>query len=121
RGKSTRAAQAIMVGAGEEPMKKHLGWLALAAWALVALSGLAGAQSLQPVKIGVVRLTGSVPIYVAADKGFFREEGLDAQLIWFEASAAIPVAIASGDIDFGSAAFTGALFNIGAKGGLKMI
>jgi NitT/TauT family transport system substrate-binding protein len=33
----------------------------------------------------------------------------------------LPVAIASGDIDFGSAAFTGALFNIGAKGGLTII
>jgi NitT/TauT family transport system substrate-binding protein len=89
--------------------------------ALSILCSGAQAQSLQAVKIGVVRLTGSIPIYVALDKGYFREEGLDPQLVWFEASAAIPVAIASGDIDFGSAAFTGALFNIGAKGGLKMI
>jgi len=96
----------------------------LLATVLVAVGILAlpaRAQPLQPVKIGVVRLTGSVPIYIAADKGYFNDQGLDPQLIWFEASAALPVAIASGDIDFGSAAFTGALFNIGAKGGLKMI
>jgi NitT/TauT family transport system substrate-binding protein len=81
----------------------------------------ARAESPQTAKIGVVRLTGSIPIYIATDKGYFRDEGLDPQLIWFDASAALPVAIASGDIDFGSAAFTGALFNIGAKGGLKII
>lgn len=88
--------------------------------AVCVVVGQAQAQS-QSIKIGVVRLTGSIPIYIATDKGYFRDEGLDPQLIWFDASAALPVAIASGDIDFGSAAFTGALFNIGAKGGLKII
>src|SRR5262249_51689361 len=113
-------AQGNAARAGEDAMKRSI-WLALTVFALSVLCGNAGAQTLQPVKIGVVRLTGSIPLYVAVDKGFFHEEGLDTQLVWFEASAAIPVAIASGDIDFGSAAFTGALFNIGAKGGLKMI
>lgn len=97
-------------------------WMAFCILAAVSIiCGAERAQSSQAVKIGVVRLTGSIPIYIAADKGYFRDEGLEPELVWFEASAAIPVAIASGDIDFGSAAFTGALFNIGAKGGLKMI
>lgn len=89
--------------------------------ALCMSAGLAQAQALEAVKIGVVRLTGSIPIYIGTDKGYFRNEGLDPQLVWFDASAALPVAIASGDIDFASAAFTGALFNIGAKGGLTII
>ncbi len=101
---------------------KALPWTAIAMAAVVWMcGGLVEAEPLQPAKIGVVRLTGSIPIYIATDKGYFRDVGLDPQLIWFEASAALPVAIASGDIDFGSAAFTGALFNIGAKGGLKII
>ena len=101
---------------------KALPRIAIAFAAVIGLmAGAVSAETLQPVKIGVVRLTGSIPIYVATDKGYFRDEGLDPQLIWFDASAALPVAIASGDIDFGSAAFTGALFNIGAKGGLKII
>ncbi len=93
-------------------------WFALSIW---LMAGTASAQTLQPIKIGAVRLTGSIPIYVALDKGYFRDEGLDAQIIWFDASAALPVAITSGDIDFGSAAFTGALFNLGAKGSLTLI
>src|SRR6185312_14959334 len=59
--------------------------------------------------------------YIAMDKGYFKEQGLDASLVWFDASAAEPTAIVSGDIDFASAGFTGALFNIGAKGGLTMV
>jgi NitT/TauT family transport system substrate-binding protein len=101
---------------------KTLRWASCTLIAALCLIGAsAQAQAPHAVKIGVVRLTGSIPLYIATDKGYFRDEGLDPQLIWFEASAALPVAIASGDIDFGSAAFTGALFNIGAKGGLTII
>jgi NitT/TauT family transport system substrate-binding protein len=101
---------------------KALPWAAAAlSVAVSVMCAAARAEPPLPAKIGVVRLTGSIPIYIATDKGYFHDEGLDPQLIWFDASAALPVAIASGDIDFGSAAFTGALFNIGAKGGLKII
>lgn len=92
-----------------------------AALALLVTLGFAPARAETPIKIGVVKLTGSIPIYIALDEGFFKAEGLDASLVWFDASAPVATATVSGDVDFGSAAFTGALFNLGAKGGLVMV
>ncbi|MBV9736293.1 MAG: ABC transporter substrate-binding protein [Acidisphaera sp.] len=91
--------------------------LALSAAPLLA----ARADGLQKARIGVTRLAGSMPIYVAIEKGYFRDAGIDPDLIWFDAAQGISVGTVSGDLDFGSAGLTAALYNLAAKGGLKMI
>jgi NitT/TauT family transport system substrate-binding protein len=83
--------------------------------------GPAHAQSLPRVKIGLVNVATVIPIYVAQDKGFFREEGLDAEIIVFSASVPIIAALAAGDLDFGNVAYSGAVFNVAAKGQIKII
>lgn len=36
------------------------------------------------IKVGVVHSLGSAPIFIAKGKGFFADEGLDAELIFFD-------------------------------------
>lgn len=59
-------------------------------------------DSLQKVKLAEV--THSVfyaPQYVAFEKGYFKEEGLDVELILTPGADKVTVAVLSGDADFG--------------------
>jgi NitT/TauT family transport system substrate-binding protein len=92
-----------------------VGLLALAA------SGTAGADDVLKAKIGVLRLSSSAPVFIAQDKGYFRDAGLDIELTFFDAAQPVAVATTSGDIDFGITAFTAGLYNLAGKGTLKVI
>src|SRR5438128_12568028 len=87
----------------------------------MAASGIARADDMLKAKIGVLRLSSSAPVFIAQDKGYFREAGLGIQLKFFDAAQPIAVATTSGDIDFGVTAFTAGLYNLAGKGTLKVI
>ena len=69
----------------------------------------------------MLRLSSSAPVFIAQDKGYFRDAGLDVELKFFDAAQPIAVATTSGDIDFGITAFTAGLYNLAGKGTLKVI
>ncbi|MGY4400468.1 ABC transporter substrate-binding protein [Bradyrhizobium sp. USDA 3315] len=100
-----------------------MGWarLALAGLLVWAASGIARADDLLKAKIGVLRLSSSAPVFIAQDKGYFRDAGLDVELKFFDAAQPIAVATASGDVDFGITAVTAGLYNLAGKGTLKVI
>src|ERR1700742_4594677 len=99
-------------------------WLALASLLITSVlaSGVdARADELLKAKVGVLRLSSSAPVFIAQDKGYFREAGLEVELKFFDAAQPIAVATASGDVDFGVTAFTAGLYNLAGKGTLKVI
>ena len=83
--------------------------LAVAALLAISASGIARADDALKAKIGVLRLSSSAPVFIAQDKGYFREAGLDIQLKFNDAAQPIAVAKTSGDVDFGITAFTAGL------------
>jgi len=95
--------------------------LAVAGLLVIAASGIARAEDLIKAKVGVLRLSSSAPVFIAQDKGYFHEAGLDIDLKFFDAAQPIAVATTSGDIDFGITAFTAGLYNLAGKGTLKVI
>jgi NitT/TauT family transport system substrate-binding protein len=95
--------------------------LALAGLLAMAVVGAARADELLKAKIGVLRLSSSAPVFIAQDKGYFKEAGIDVELKFFDAAQPIAVATASGDVDFGITAFTAGLYNLAGKGVLKVI
>ena len=95
--------------------------LLLAGLLALATPGSAGADDALKAKVGVLRLSSSAPVFIAQDKGYFRDAGLDVELKFFDAAQPIAVATASGDIDFGITAFTAGLYNLAGKGTLKVI
>ena len=70
----------------------------------------------EPLKIGVLRLTSSAPIFIALEKGFFTQEGLDIQAVYFKSAQPVALALASGDIQIGATGLTAGLYNAMAKG-----
>lgn len=88
---------------------------------LLAAAGVARADDVLKVKVGVLRLSSSAPVFIAQDKGYFRDAGLAVDLKFFDAAQPIAVATTSGDVDFGVTAFTAGLYNLAGKGTLKVI
>jgi NitT/TauT family transport system substrate-binding protein len=93
----------------------------LASLAVLAAAASAPAEEALKARAGVLRLSSSAPVFIAQDKGYFRDAGLDVELKFFDAAQPIAVAIAAGDLDFGVTAFTAGLFNLAGKGTLKVI
>src|SRR6201993_2061388 len=100
---------------------RGLGRAALGLLLALVAGGIAGADEPLKAKVGVLRLQSSAPLFIAEDKGYFRDAGLDVELKFFDAAQPIAVATTSGDVEFGITAFTAGLYNLAGKGTLKVI
>jgi NitT/TauT family transport system substrate-binding protein len=101
------------------PRRRLAGALAgLAGLALLAAAlGLApAAAQAKKVKVGVLKLTSSAPIFLGVERGVFREFGIDPELVYFQAAQPIAVAIAAGEIEVGATGLTAGLYNVVAGG-----
>lgn len=94
---------------------------ALGALAAVPFTYVAQARDLTKATIALLRLSSSGPVFIALEKGWFKEAGLDLGVKDFTAATQPPLAVVSGDADFGMTAFTAGFYNLAAKGGLKVI
>ncbi len=86
-----------------------------------SLAPAAARAQARKLRVGVLRLSSSGAVFLAQDLGFFKDAGLDVELVFFAAAQPIAVAAASGDIDIGVTAFTAGLFNLAGKGALSII
>lgn len=95
---------------------------ALAALGIAACVDTTSASAGEPIRIGIVSTSlASIPFVVANAKGCFRDEGFDVTMVPFESAQPIVVAIAAGDVDFGSAGLTDAFFVLANQGSMKVI
>lgn len=68
------------------------------------------------VSLGMLRLTSSAPLFIAMDKGFFAEEGIEIDPQWFDSAHPIAVSTASSKVDVGATGITASLYNMAANG-----
>lgn len=87
----------------------------------LAAPATARAEAGEAFRIGLVKLPSSGPVYIAQERGYFRDEGLEAELVFFDAAAAVPTAVVSRDLDVGVVGLTAAAFNLAGKGGLRVL
>lgn len=73
------------------------------------------------VNVGALRFTSHAPSFVAFERGYFADEGLDVEFKFFQAAQPMAVAIASGDADFAVTAISGGLISLAEKGATKVI
>ncbi len=91
-------------------------WQGLAGAAFLAASLLAAdPASAEAIKISVIKAASYGPFFVAQERGYFTDEKLDVQFVFFEASPPIAVALLSGDLDFGIGATSAAFFGLGDR------
>jgi NitT/TauT family transport system substrate-binding protein len=68
------------------------------------------------VRLGEVGILGSVGSYVAIEKGYFAEQGIDVEPVHFNTTAEMTAPLAAGQLDVGSGATSAGLFNAIARG-----
>jgi NitT/TauT family transport system substrate-binding protein len=88
--------------------------------------GLTGASAISAgaatrMNLGVLRLGSHAPSFLAFERGYFRDEGLEVELKFFEAAQPLAVAIASGDADYGVTAMSGGLVSLAEKDAVRVI
>jgi NitT/TauT family transport system substrate-binding protein len=90
---------------------------------LVAAAAIAPrfARAATPFRIGLLHTLSPAPLYLAMERGYFRDNGLDASFRFFEAAQPIAAAAVAGDVDVGITALTGGFFSLAGRGVLKVI
>jgi NitT/TauT family transport system substrate-binding protein len=92
--------------------------LAVAAINIAVAAPSARAES---IKIATSRLIGYVGVPVAMAHGYFKEQGLEAELVFLDSAQPVAVAVASGDAQFGTAGMSASFYTLAAGGQLKLI
>ena len=93
-----------------------LGGLAMAS--IMAAPALAENQK---ITVGALPFTSHSASFIALERGYFADEGLDVELKFFQAAQPMAVAIASGDVDYAVTAISGGLISLADKGAIKVI
>ncbi len=89
----------------------------------VAASGLAAPALAmnKKIKVGALRFTSHSGNFVAFERGYFADAGLDVEFEFFQAAQPMAVAIASGDVDYAVTAVSGGLISLAQKGAIRVI
>lgn len=73
------------------------------------------------IKVGALRFTSHSGSFIAFERGYFADAGLDVEFQFFQAAQPMAVAIASGDVDYAVTAISGGLISLADKGAIKVI
>jgi len=79
------------------------------------------ADAADPLRLGLLHTLSPAPFYIAQERGYFRNAGIDLTFVFFQAAQPIAAAAVAGDLDVGVTALTGGFFNLAATGALKVI
>jgi NitT/TauT family transport system substrate-binding protein len=73
------------------------------------------------IKVGALRFTSHSGSFIAYERNYFKEAGLDVEFEFFQAAQPMAVAVASGDVDYAVTAVSGGLVSLAQKGAIKVI
>jgi NitT/TauT family transport system substrate-binding protein len=84
----------------------------LAAAALACVPALAA----EKVKVATARTISDAGLYMAAFQGWFRDEGIDVDLVAFDSSTKMIAPLGTGDLDVGGGTVSAGLYNAVSRG-----
>ncbi len=73
------------------------------------------------INVGALRFTSHSASFVAFERGYFADAGLDVEFKFFQAAQPMAVAVAAGDVDYAVTAISGGLISLAEKGAAKVI
>ena len=99
--------------------RQTLALMGATAASALAAPALAGGHA--KIKVGALSFTSHAGNFIAKERGYFDEAGLDVEFEFFQAAQPMAVAIASGDVDYALTAISGGLISLAQKGAIKVI
>jgi NitT/TauT family transport system substrate-binding protein len=90
--------------------------MGLLATGAMAAAGLGSALAAEHVDIGIGKSSSDAPWFVAEARGFFKDEGLDVNLINLDSGAKVIAPLSKGQLDAGSGALSVGFYNAIAQG-----
>lgn len=99
------------MGRANKGLWKFLGLLFIGV-SIIPQSGIAGER----VRVGLLPLSSSAPIFIGVEEGLFSKEGLDLELKFLQAAQPIAAALAAAEIEVGATGLTAGLYNALATG-----
>ena len=75
----------------------------------------------ESIKVGISKLLSYPAVPIAIERGYFKEQGIDASMEYFDSAQPIAVAVASGSVDFGVSGLSAAFYTLAGQGQLRMI
>jgi NitT/TauT family transport system substrate-binding protein len=90
---------------------------------LVALApaAITPARAADAIKIGISKLLSYPAVPIAIERGYFKDQGIDAEMTYFDSAQPTAVAVAAGSVDFGVAGLSAAFYTLAGQGQLRMI
>src|SRR5690348_11881212 len=75
----------------------------------------------ESIKIALTKLLSYPSVPIAIERGYFKEQGLDAEMVFFASAEPMAVALASGDVDFGVSGLGAAFYTLAAQGHIRVL
>lgn len=92
-------------------MSKGLKRLLAGAGLLAGLLQASSAMALDKVKIAIIGGASDIGFYIADDKGWFKDEGIEIEMVRFDSGARMIAPMSTGEIDVGTGAISAGLYN----------
>src|SRR5438105_406308 len=108
---AAKPSAAASAAASAKPAASASAKPAASAAASAKPAGSAAAAGGAKVKVGGQGLIGDAALWVGLDKAFFKEQGMDLELVPFTSTADILPSLTSGQVDFSTTAANAAMFN----------
>jgi NitT/TauT family transport system substrate-binding protein len=89
--------------------------------AALLLAGTVPPLRAESIKIGTLKQAPYGIVWIAQQKGYFKDEGLDVDIVTVDSAEPVPVGVVSGDLAFGIVGTSAALFTLAAQGKLELI
>lgn len=88
---------------------------------LVVISAASAHAESTAIKIGVLKVGATAPVYIGVAHGYFAQAGLKPELVYFGAGSAVAEAVAAGSVDIGLTGLTAGLYNLAADNQIRVI
>jgi NitT/TauT family transport system substrate-binding protein len=98
------------------PMKPRSSFLRQLAILVAFVAGSSATAAQELVRIGINGVISDAPFFIAAEKGYFAEQGIKPDFVPFDAGPKMIAPLGAGQLDVAGGAASAGLFNAAARG-----